>query len=274
MTSPHSIVLPARAFMVAAAALVFLAAVSLLFFGEQTERYFSWTIQPPLTAAFLGAGYAATALALVVALREREWCRVRAGVAVVATGLVVILAATLLHLDRFHLRSPWWSARFWAWAWLVWYVALVPMLAWALWAQWLQRVPDPARATTLAPWLRVSMLALAVVAGVIGAALFFFPVQSSSLWPWPLTPLTGRMAGAWVGAVAVSLAAAVRENDYARIRVPSVGAVAFGSLQLLNLWRHSAALGWAEPRVWVFAAFMGGLLAVGVSGLRTQAQPD
>ena len=35
-------------------------------------------------------------------LRRRDWRDIRVGVAVVAAGLVVILAATLLHLERFH----------------------------------------------------------------------------------------------------------------------------------------------------------------------------
>lgn len=56
------------------------------------------------------------------------WAPVRLGVWVVVTGLVSILVATALHLDKFHLHSPVWTARMWAWSWLFLYVALVPGL--------------------------------------------------------------------------------------------------------------------------------------------------
>jgi hypothetical protein len=35
--------------------LVFLASIQLFILSEQTDRYFAWTIVPPLTAAFIGA---------------------------------------------------------------------------------------------------------------------------------------------------------------------------------------------------------------------------
>lgn len=37
--------------------LVFLAGVQLFVFSERTDEYFAWTIQPPVGAALLGAGY-------------------------------------------------------------------------------------------------------------------------------------------------------------------------------------------------------------------------
>ena len=36
---------------------------------------FAWTIQPPLTAAFLGAGYAAGFVLVVLSLRDPVWAR-------------------------------------------------------------------------------------------------------------------------------------------------------------------------------------------------------
>jgi hypothetical protein len=43
-----------RGLLLAAGALVFLAGFQLFILTEQTDLYFAWTIQPPLTAAFLG----------------------------------------------------------------------------------------------------------------------------------------------------------------------------------------------------------------------------
>jgi hypothetical protein len=80
MTETHSTVQVAPAMrwlLVGAVALVVLAAIPLFFFSASTEQFFAWTIQPPLSAAFLGAGYWSVAWAVVLALREHEWTRVR-----------------------------------------------------------------------------------------------------------------------------------------------------------------------------------------------------
>lgn len=49
--------------------LTLLGVSTLAIMSERTEQYFAWTIDPPLTAAFLGAGYAAGFV--LVALAER-----------------------------------------------------------------------------------------------------------------------------------------------------------------------------------------------------------
>jgi hypothetical protein len=46
-----------RLLLFVAGGLVFLAGFQLFILAEQTDRYFAWTIQPLLTAAFLGGGY-------------------------------------------------------------------------------------------------------------------------------------------------------------------------------------------------------------------------
>ena len=69
-----------RGLLVAASVLVFLAGFQLFILTEQTEHYFAWTIQPPLTAAFLGAGYWSSFLLEFLASRERIWARARVAV--------------------------------------------------------------------------------------------------------------------------------------------------------------------------------------------------
>jgi len=44
-----------RWFFVVAAVLAFTAGILLFGLATETDRFFSWTIEPPLTAAFLGA---------------------------------------------------------------------------------------------------------------------------------------------------------------------------------------------------------------------------
>jgi len=95
-----------RLLLLAASALVFLAGFQLFTLTEQTDLYFAWTIQPPLTAAFLGAGYFASFLMEFLAAREKEWANARIAIPAVFAFITLTLVATLLHLDRFHFGSP------------------------------------------------------------------------------------------------------------------------------------------------------------------------
>ena len=70
--------------------------------AEDTEQYFAWTVQPPLSAAFFGAGYGAGALLAGLSLRERSWARIRPGVLAIIIFATLTLVVTLLHRDRFH----------------------------------------------------------------------------------------------------------------------------------------------------------------------------
>lgn len=167
------------------AAFIFVAAagVSLSLLSERTSEFFAWTIKPPVTAAFLGCGYLAVATALGLGLREAHWAAVRVGVWVVATGLVSILIATLLHLDKFHLHSPIWTAKARSWLFLFLYVALVPGLIAALWTQWRQPAAAPGPGTALPPGLRLAQWVLGGLMAVMGAVLFVAPGSAEQLWP-------------------------------------------------------------------------------------------
>jgi hypothetical protein len=257
----------ARLFMLAAAVFVAAAGVSLFFLSERTNQFFAWTIKPPITAAFIGGGYLAVTTALALALRENDWARVRVGVWVVATGLISILVATLLHLDKFHLHSPIWSAKAWAWSWLVLYIALVPGLLAALWAQRHKTATEPPRRATLPPALRLALRLLAAMMLIVGAALFVAPGTAEQVWPWTLTPLTARMVGSFYLAFAVSLFAAARENDYARIHVASYAYVVFAALQVVTAVRYPA-VSWRELPGLLLAGVLLALFAIGVMGVR------
>src|SRR5512144_777302 len=67
-----------RAFLYAAAPLAFFGGAQLTLLSEHTDTYWAWTIAKPITAVFIGASFAATAVLFTFGLREREWIRVRA----------------------------------------------------------------------------------------------------------------------------------------------------------------------------------------------------
>jgi hypothetical protein len=252
--------------MRAAAVFVASAGVSLFFLSEATHIYFAWTIKPPVTAAFLGGGYLAVTTALVLALRQTDWTQVRVGVAVVATGLLSILAATLLHIDKFHLHNAAWSAEFWAWSWLILYIILVPGLIIALWTQQKQTTSIAPPQATLPAWMRIGLRLLGVLMLAMGALMFVMPETTELVWPWPLTPLTARMIGSFYLAFGVSLLAAARENDYARIHVASFAYLAFVMLQTINVVRYQA-VNWFELPGQLLAGVLVALLILGATGV-------
>lgn len=254
-------------FVAAAAVFVAAAGLSLFLLSEKTSLYFAWTIKPPVTAAFLGGGYLAITTALALALREQDWARIRIGVWVVGTGLTSILIATLLHLDKFHLNSPVWTAQAWAWTWLVLYIVLIPGLIAALWLQRRETGEESPPRAALDTWLRLGMALLALVMLVVGLALFARPDLAASLWPWPLTPLTARMIGAFYIGFAVSLVVAAKENDYTRTYVAAAAYIVFAILQGVTFMRYPA-VSWMEPAGLLLAGVLAALLVIGVTSLR------
>jgi hypothetical protein len=264
---------PVRVFLTIAVVSVFLVALPLLFLSEHTDRYFAWTIKPPITAAFLGSGYGAVALALWLALREREWVRIRAGVWVITTGLTLILIATLAHLDRFHLHSAHASLRVWAWTWLVLYGVLGPALLVALWMQWRTQGTEPPVQMPLPGTLRVALRLLGAVMLSIGVALFVAPGTAETIWAWPLSPLTSRMVGSWFASIGLSLFVAARENDYQRVRVVAAAYAAYPALQVITLGRWPEAVDATTPQVWLLAVVLVCLFALGTICLLGARKP-
>src|SRR5216683_6860232 len=90
-----------RVWLVVVSALLLGVSLSLLVLTEQTDRFFAWTVSPPLTAAFLGAGYAASCVFQLIAARQRLWIRARIAPVGALLFTSLTLLATLIHLDRF-----------------------------------------------------------------------------------------------------------------------------------------------------------------------------
>ena len=174
-----------------------LTAGALLFIGsEDTDTWFSWDIKPPLTAAFLGAAYWAAFVLLAWTAARRWWEDAQATVVPVLLIAVLLLVATLVHLDKFDLDS------LAGWFWLIAYICVPPVMAFLLWRQTavapIER-EDERGADALAPaWLRALLGLESLVMLGAGVALYVAPVGAADLWPWTVTPLTARAMGAFV----------------------------------------------------------------------------
>jgi hypothetical protein len=243
------------------ALLVFVTGLQLFVFADRTDRYFAWTIRPPLTAAFLGASYWGASVMLTFAARERLWANARIAVPAVLTFVPLMLLATFIHLDRFHLGAGTTSARVAGWGWLSLYVAVVAVVPVGLIAQWRVRGRDEERGEPLPPWLRALLGLHATVAAPLGIALYLAPTWADAAWFWPLAPLSARAVGAWLLTIAVLALHACLENDRRRVRLALIGYAVFGVLQLIALARFSGDVDWSDPRSWVFAALLASTVA-------------
>lgn len=227
----------------------------------ETAAYWAWEIRAPLSAAFLGAGYLGAAVSLALALRSRRgtWARASLVSALVLTALALL--ATVRHADTFLLGRGDPLPRAVAWIWLVVYVALPPLAALALVVQEGRRPPPPRER----PLARGELLALGLAGlalAVPGALLIAGWGRLVEVWPWPLTPLTAELVGAWLLASAAALAwIAFRERDWDRARA-SVAAGAVSSLLLaVAAARLHGGLGGTAATT-AYLAYLAGLLGL------------
>src|SRR5918992_418419 len=249
-----------RRLLFAAGVLVFAAGIQLFVFTELTATRFAWTVEPPLTAAFLGASYWASVALEWTAARERVWARARVAAPSVFAFTTLTLVATLLHLDRFHLGDGFgFSTRLVTWVWIATYAVVPPLMLVLMVVQGRITGADTARSARLPRWLRALLIVEAVLLGAIGGALFVDPVGISPIWPWALTPLTARAVGAWLVGIGMAAAHSAIENDFRRVRPAAVSYVLLGLLHGVVVMRYSEQIEWG-PRAWAYV----GVIAVSV----------
>lgn len=267
-----------RGILVIGGGLVTVAAIQLFGLSTATDRFFAWTIQPSLSAAFLGGFYGSAAVIALLSARERQWARASIAVPGVIVFVWLTLAATLLHLDVLHLDSGGVFARLAAWAWLTIYVVEPPVLTVVYLHQQRQPGTDWAGGQALPRRLRVALGIGGAAAVATGASLFVAPGWMASGWPWPTTPLAARAIGAWFVAFGLMLAAMARTRESGRARAALVGTAAAGGLLLLAVARFAGTLEWTRPAAWLLVVYLAGLVVAGfygwtVSGEGTAAQP-
>lgn len=262
---PVAPLLPAtRALLLAAAVLVLLAGTQLFVFTERTATHFAWTIANPLTAAFLGAAYWGSFVIELLAARQRYWANARIAVPTVFVFTVLTLGVTLGYLELFHLGGRFGAAtQAVTWAWIAVY-ALVPVLLGAVAVmQWRVRGPDPPAGAPLPSWLAGLLGVQSSALLTVGLILLVSPVQGGRLWPWPLTPLTARAAGAWLLSLGLAGVHALWERELRRLRPAGWGYLTIGALELIALARYPDRVQWSQPETVVYVLFLVSVLLVG-----------
>jgi hypothetical protein len=249
-----------RAGLVAIASVIFWLGLSLFVFPTDTDDLFAWTIQPPLTAAFLGASYWASTTLAVACASERDWARGRAFAAPYLVAGVVLLVVTLVHIDRFHMDAVT------GWIWLIVYAIFPPAVLVLLGRQLRTPGTEPPPSTPIPAPLLALFAVQAAVMVVLGTALVVAPEDAASLWPWQLTPLTGRAIGTFVLSQGVLAIAVCWERDWSRVRPAMLQNLVLGTLHLAAVARFSDTLDWDAAGAWLYLGFVVSVLLVGAYG--------
>jgi hypothetical protein len=256
-----------RMMLYVAAALVVTIGITLNLLTERTADLFAWPVNPPLTAAFLGAGYWAAGAIELLAARERLWASARVAVPAVLVFTALTFVLTVVHIDRFNLAHPDALTVVGTWTWVAVYASVPIILAALLIRQWRASTGEPPRLHPLPGWYGIALVAGAILLISMGVWLFVAPTEAAGLWPWTLTALTGRAVGAWLIGVGIVLAHARLEDDWDRLRPATVSLTLLGILEMVALARFGDVIDWERPNGWVYAAFLVVLTLIGAYGI-------
>ena len=250
-----------------ASVLVFLVGILLFILTEQTDQYFAWTINPPLTASALGAAYWASSLTEVLAARQETWAGARVAVPSVLLFTSLTTLATFIHLDKFHLGGEFaLVTQLSTWVWIVVYITVPVAMSLLLILQLRTPGEDPPRQARLPGWFRVGLSIHAVVMLPLGVALFLIPAATLSLWPWMLSALTARAVGAWLLGTGVAAAHSAWENDWGRVSGLIGGYALLGIFELIAVLRYPGDMFWGHTSAWVYLAFLVSIVILGWYG--------
>jgi hypothetical protein len=240
-----------------------IAAAILILRPDETARLFAWEIAPPVTAMLLGGVYLGGAVFFVRVLQADDWHAVSLGFPPVAAFATLLGTATILHWDRFtagHIAFHAWAALY----------LTTPFLVLAAWWWNRRAAPPPTDDDALSPAARGATAAFGATAAVLSLLLFVRPEAAADVWPWALTPLTGRVIASVLALGGAGLVVALdpRRRPVGVLSEVAVVMLGLGVLALLRGWDDVDG---SNPLAWVAA---GGsvLLLLGSAVLRARSE--
>lgn len=247
-----------RAFLWAAIALTFAAGTQLVVLADQTDRYFAWPIEPPMSAVFIGASFWAASAILTWSSRQRIWTKASLPVPSVAVVATLLLIATIQHIDLFEgpLGILWVEV-----------YALVPPLAIGLVViQLASPGSDPKPDQPMPGGLRLALGAHALI--LLGAGLYLYAASDdgAAIWPWALSDLTSKAIGTWMLGIGTLAAWAWQRNDRDDLPGASLAYLVLPAMLGLGLVRFSGDVDFGSAESLTFIAFWLSAAAIGAAG--------
>lgn len=228
---------------------LFLAFLILYFQPDNTGENFAWTIQPPMTPMIMGSGYLAGAYYFVRMATGRRWSRMGVALPAVAVFATVMAILTVIHWDRFnhdHLA-------FYLWVFLY---AVAPPLVVMIWLLNRRRDPGPDQhtGTTVPRQVRFVLFSAGVVILAIAVWLFAAPDSAADVWPWTISPLTGRVLAGWFALGGSASLLLARDPRWSAWRIPIETTFAWALLIAIAILRATGDFDWDRAESWLFVA--------------------
>ena len=229
-----------------------LAFLALYLEPQHTDQNFAWTVTPLTSPILMGAGYTAGAYFFARVVTEKKWHRVQAGFLAITAFTICMLAATILHWDRFHHGQP---------VFYLWFIIylLTPFVVPFLW--WRNRATaseeleaGDLRFSRMTRWVLSAGASLGILIFIV---VFIAPTILISLAPWKLTPLTARVFAGWTILTLASVVNIALDGRWSATRYLMQAAMVGLVLSLLALPRIWPELNPANPLTY---ALVGGMV--------------
>lgn len=236
-----------------------LAALSSIALSPQdSATNFAWPIKPTVTAALLGAFYAASAGIFVLAAFARRWEDIRLMVLPATLFTAAELVATFLHWEKFTVGSTPFN---------VWFASyLLPPPIFLACYVWQQRKALPEAGPERLPTaLRLPMLLVGAAITLLALASFIVPQILIGVAPWPFTPLTTRAVCGWLLALGTMLAGLALADDRQAGRILSPFFVLLGPAIALQIARFPEGVDFGHPAIYVGGAVLVFVLLAGLN---------
>ncbi len=186
-------------------------AISLIFFPGDTESLFFWKIAPPINAVLFGMLYLIAGSVVLQAVIRGRWEPARYLTPMVIPFSLLLLLATLLHLDKF-------TPGFKLYYWLVVYIVAPAATIFFFWHYEHSSPKWSGQNNQVQPFIRWFAVGLGGLLAVYVLVSFISPEFVVNFWPWLLTPLLAKAFAAWLAALGGGLLWFAWEPDWKRLQ--------------------------------------------------------
>lgn len=251
------VLLEVRLIAVPVLVLLLLAVATLYVVPEKTLQNWAWTIDQPINAFAIGAGYLMGMYFFVRVLFTKRWHWIAAGFPPITSFTLSMLLATIVHWDRFN------SGVLAYYLWIVVYI-ITPILVPILW--WRNRMMDPGpRAVEeiqVPPLVRRAFGISGALILLYSVMTFLFPDLLIGFFAWSLTDFTARLMAGWLsiaGVGGITLALEPRWSGWRTLLEAAYTGIIFFILALPRAWGD---LDLSRPFTWVMLLGLAAVLVI------------